>query len=121
MAGGVRIKLRPVAARRAAMIRVDTLWLSVDALDMRAGMESILARVVQVFGTTQPRHAYLDSTDCTWAQELAICRQLARQSARLNCHEPFALPKDVLERLQTQPYTKIGELLPHRWLPHVCA
>ena len=41
------------------MIRVDALWLSVQALDMRCGMESILARVVQVFGSAQPHHAYL--------------------------------------------------------------
>lgn len=41
------------------MIRVDALWLSVEALDMRAGMESILARVVQVFGSAHPHHAYV--------------------------------------------------------------
>lgn len=41
------------------MIRVEALWLSVEALDMRAGMESILARVVQVFGAAHPHHAYL--------------------------------------------------------------
>ena len=41
------------------MIRVDALWLSVEALDMRAGMETILARVVQVFGVAKPHHAYL--------------------------------------------------------------
>ena len=37
------------------MIRVDALWLSVEPLDMRAGMETILARVVQVFGAAIPR------------------------------------------------------------------
>ena len=37
------------------------------------------------------------------------------QSARLNGHEAFAYLKDVLERLPTQPYSRIGELLPHRW------
>ena len=36
------------------------------------------------------------------------------QSALLNGHEPFAYLKDVLERLPTQPYSRIGELLPHR-------
>ena len=41
------------------MIRVDALWLSAEPLDMRAGMETILARVVQVFGAAQPHHAYL--------------------------------------------------------------
>jgi transposase len=37
------------------------------------------------------------------------------QSARLNGHEPFAYLKDVLTRLPTQPQSRIGELLPHRW------
>ena len=41
------------------MIRVEALWLSVAPLDMRAGMESLLARVVAVFGAAQPHHAYL--------------------------------------------------------------
>ena len=43
------------------------------------------------------------------------------QSARLNGHEPFAYLKDVLERLPTQPYSRIGELLPHRWQLVACA
>jgi transposase len=33
--------------------------LSVEPLDMRAGTETILARVVQVFGAAMPHHAYL--------------------------------------------------------------
>ena len=37
-------------------------------------------------------------------------------SARLNSHEPYAYLKDVLERLPTQPASRIAELLPHRWL-----
>jgi hypothetical protein len=37
------------------------------------------------------------------------------QSARLNGHEPFAYLKDVLTRLPTQPQSRIGESLPHRW------
>ena len=41
------------------MIRVDALWLSAEPLDMRAGTETILARVVQVFGAAMPHHAYL--------------------------------------------------------------
>lgn len=36
-------------------------------------------------------------------------------SARLNGHEPHAYLKDVLERLPTQPASRIAELLPHRW------
>jgi transposase len=36
-------------------------------------------------------------------------------SARLNGHEPHAYIRDVLERLPTQPASRIDELLPHRW------
>jgi len=43
----------------AAVIRVDALWLSTTPLDMRAGTETILARVVSMFGEARPHHAYL--------------------------------------------------------------
>jgi transposase len=36
-------------------------------------------------------------------------------SARLNGHDPYAYLRDVLERLPTQPASRIAELLPHRW------
>ena len=39
------------------------------------------------------------------------------QSARLNGHDPYAYLKDVLERLPTQPASRVQELLPHRWSP----
>jgi len=38
-------------------------------------------------------------------------------SARINGHDPYAYLRDVLERLPTQPASRIGELLPHRWRP----
>ena len=41
------------------MIRIDSLWLAVRPLDMRAGPERLLARVVQVFGSAQAHHGYL--------------------------------------------------------------
>ncbi len=41
------------------MIRIDALWLATEPLDMRAGTESALARVVAVFGAARPHHAYL--------------------------------------------------------------
>jgi transposase len=40
------------------VIRVEAIWLAVEPLDMRAGSEVILARVVQVFGAAHPHHAY---------------------------------------------------------------
>jgi len=36
-------------------------------------------------------------------------------SARLNGHDPYAYLKDVLDRLPTQPASRVEELLPHRW------
>ena len=37
------------------------------------------------------------------------------QSAKLNGHDPHGYLKDVLERLPTQPASRLEELLPHRW------
>lgn len=41
------------------MIRIEAVWLAVAPLDMRAGTDTALARVVQVFGDAKPHHAYL--------------------------------------------------------------
>ena len=38
-------------------------------------------------------------------------------SARLNGHEPWAYLRDVLRRLPTHLNNRLGELLPHRWVP----
>ena len=44
--------------RVVAVIRVDAIWLATEPLDMRAGTETALARVVAVFGAARPHHAY---------------------------------------------------------------
>ena len=59
MAGQCRNGLRGLDARAAAVIRVEAVWLACEPLDMRAGTESALARVVKVFGEARPHHAYL--------------------------------------------------------------
>ena len=41
------------------MIRIDAVWLAVAPIDMRAGADGLLARVVQVFGAAQAHHGYL--------------------------------------------------------------
>jgi transposase len=43
----------------AAVIRIDAAWLATAPLDMRAGTDTALARVVAVFGAAHPHHAYL--------------------------------------------------------------
>ena len=51
--------MRPMAARSTGMIRIDTVWLSTVPLDMRAGTDTALARVVAVFGGAKAHTAYL--------------------------------------------------------------
>jgi transposase len=41
------------------VIRIDAVWLALEPLDMRAGTETALARVVKVFGQARIHHAYL--------------------------------------------------------------
>jgi transposase len=41
------------------MIRIDGYWLATEPMDMRAGAETALARVIAVFGQAKPRQAYL--------------------------------------------------------------
>jgi hypothetical protein len=47
-------------------------------------------------------------------QRAAVVMSLI-QSAKLNGHDPYRYLKDVLERLPTQPASRVEELLPHRW------
>ena len=51
--------MRGVARAVAAVIRIDAVWLAVQPIDMRAGAEGLLARVVQVFGAAKSHHGYL--------------------------------------------------------------
>jgi len=41
------------------LIRIDAAWLATAPLDMRAGTDTALARVIAVFGAAQPHHAYV--------------------------------------------------------------
>lgn len=43
----------------ARLIRIDAVWLAITPMDMRAGTETALARVVAVFGAAHPPTAYL--------------------------------------------------------------
>jgi len=41
------------------MIRIEAIWLAIEPIDMRAGVDTALARVVKVFGAAKAHHAYL--------------------------------------------------------------
>jgi transposase len=51
--------MRRAAPRTHEVIRVDAAWFAVEPLDMRAGVDKPLARVVNVFGEARAHHAYL--------------------------------------------------------------
>ena len=42
-----------------SVIRIEEVWLSTEPMDMRAGLDTLLTKVVLVFGSAQPHHAYL--------------------------------------------------------------
>jgi len=41
------------------VIRIDTIWLATEPIDMRASTEKALARLIAVFGAAKPHCAYL--------------------------------------------------------------
>jgi transposase len=47
-----------VAEGLPEVIRIDAAWFAVEPLDMRAGVDTALARVVSVFGEAHAHHAY---------------------------------------------------------------
>ncbi|KAA0950619.1 IS66 family insertion sequence hypothetical protein [Pseudomonas sp. GW704-F3] len=59
LANRKRRSLCHLSARSAAMIRIDTIWLATEPMDMRAGTDTAMARVISVFGAAQPHCAYL--------------------------------------------------------------
>jgi transposase len=103
------------------VIRVDVVWLSVEPLDMRAGTESALARVVAVFGAARPHTAYLFANRRANRMKVLVHDGIGIWLAarRLNTGK-FAWPSDVtgtvtLSREQLDalvlglPWQRLGE------------
>ena len=102
------------------MIRVDSVWLACEPLDMRACTESALARVVNVFGEARPHHAYLFANRRANRMKALVHDGIGVWLAarRLNAGR-FAWPKDgttlALSRAQLDalvlglPWQRIGE------------
>ena len=103
------------------MIRVDSVWLAVEPLDMRSGTEAALARVVRVFGAAHPHHAYLFANRRTNRMKVLVHDGIGVWLAarRLN-QGRFVWPKDTavsvgLTRLQLDalvlglPWQRAGE------------
>jgi len=103
------------------VIRVDAVWLAVEPLDLRAGMESALTRVVNVFGAARPHHAYLFANRRANRMKVLVHDGIGVWLAarRLNSGK-FVWPKDAaptlaLTRAQLDalvlglPWQRIGE------------
>lgn len=43
------------------MIRIDAIWLATEPMDMRAGTETALARVITVFGAAKRKRPVMSS------------------------------------------------------------
>lgn len=88
------------------MIRIDAVWLATAPLDMRAGTETALARVVEVFGAARPHHAYLFANRRATRMKVLVHDGIGVWLAarRLN-QGRFVWPRDVtLEQMPlTQP------------------
>ena len=103
------------------MIRVDAVWMAVEPLDMRAGTEAALARVVTVFGEARPHQAYMFSNRRANRMKVLVHDGIGVWLAarRLNSGK-FVWPKDTtttlsLTRAQFDalvlglPWQRIGE------------
>ncbi len=86
------------------MIRVVAVWLACEPLDMRAGTESALARVVKVFGEARPHHAYLFANRRANRMKVLVHDGIGVWLAarRLNVGR-FVWPKDGSTLSLTQP------------------
>ena len=108
------------------MIRIDSLWLSVEPTDMRAGAERLLATVVQVFGSAQAHHGYLFANARTTRIKLLVhdgfgvwCATRRLHAGRFVWHLPEAGSTAPALQLSTQqfealvlglPWQRLGEL-----------
>lgn len=88
------------------MIRIEAVWLATTPLDMRAGTESALARVVQVFGAARPHHAYIFANRRATRMKVLVHDGLGIWLAARRLHQGrFVWPHDtVVEHMAlTQP------------------
>ncbi len=97
LAVGIGVVVRGLAARVAALIRVDAVWLATEPIDMRAGTETALARVVKVFGAVHPHLAGSVPSDRG--------QQSTRSSKRLHRLRRTGYPPGAARRVDIRPPT----------------
>ncbi|MNF77774.1 IS66 Orf2 like protein [compost metagenome] len=74
------------------MIRIDSIWLATEPMDMRAGTETALARVVSVFGAAKPHCAYLFANRrATLVEMLGMIFSLHHRAKSVDTRQPTAM------------------------------
>ena len=103
------------------MIKIEAMWLAVEPLDMRAGTEAALARVVRVFGAARPHHAYLFANRRANRMKVLVHDGIGVWLAARRLHQgKFIWPKDCSGTLSLTcaqldalvlglPWQRIGE------------
>lgn len=84
------------------MIRIDAVWIATESMDMRAGTDTALARVVTVFVAAYPNHAYLFANRRTNRMKVLIHDGIGIWLAARRLHQgSFAWPNsETVTQLQ---------------------
>ncbi|MDP2366862.1 IS66 family insertion sequence element accessory protein TnpB [Rhodoferax sp.] len=104
------------------MIRIDAVWLATEPMDMRAGTDTALARVVKVFGAARPHQAYLFANRRANRMKVLVIDGIGIWLAARRLHQghflwpaPGAAAQMSLSRAQLDglvlglPWARIGE------------
>ena len=103
------------------MIRIDEIWLATEPLDMRAGPDTALARVVKVFGfcptalclpvRQSPRQPD-KGINSRWPGDLALCASPGSGQVPLGRYwhgdRAELSPEQVTALVQGLPWQRIG-------------
>ena len=103
------------------MIRIDAAWLATAPLDMRAGTDTALARVIAVFGAAQPHHAYVFANKRATRLKILVHDGIGIWLAARRLHQGKFIwasdcsPHSSLERVQLDalvlglPWQRVGQ------------
>lgn len=101
------------------MIRVDAVWLCTEPMDMRAGTDTTLARVVQFFGAARPHHAYIFANKRSTRLKVLVHDGIGIWLAARRLHEgrfiwpggaPQSVTREQLDALVLGlPWQRVGE------------
>lgn len=121
MAGKRSGGMRAIVTRVVAVIRIDQIWLAVDSVDMRSGMDRLLAKVIEVFGASHLHHAYVFANRRGTRLKVLVCDGFGVWLAVRRLHQGrvhWPRPGDTHMELTTEqaqalviglPWQRLGE------------